>query len=281
MSIGIMQGRLTPPKGREIQFFPFDNWKQEFYLGKKIGIDEIEIIFDYEDYQNNPLWTELGISELRKVMDETGVIVRSVCFDYFMRRPFFKHLSDESVKNENLQILRKVLQSMDKLDIRLIEIPLVDDSSLKSKKEKELFRDFLAGIISTSKYEGLYGLETDLAPIPFRDFLDSFMNQRVGANYDSGNSSGIGYDPYEEVTTLNRRIFNVHIKDRLFHGTTVKLGTGSADFDRLFKALNEIKYDGSFILQAARDVEGKEKENIISQKDFLMGYIDRYEVLRK
>ena len=29
-STGIMQGRLTEPRGRGIQFFPFENWEREF-----------------------------------------------------------------------------------------------------------------------------------------------------------------------------------------------------------------------------------------------------------
>ena len=39
--IGIMQGRLTEPNGRGIQFFPFDNWRPEFEAAKEIGLDEI------------------------------------------------------------------------------------------------------------------------------------------------------------------------------------------------------------------------------------------------
>ena len=54
-SLGIMQGRLTSTLGRGIQFFPFEEWKEEFKAAQEIGIDEIEWIFDYPDYQKNPL----------------------------------------------------------------------------------------------------------------------------------------------------------------------------------------------------------------------------------
>ena len=52
-SLGIMQGRLTRTLGRGIQFFPFEEWKEEFKAAQEIGIDEIEWIFDYPDYQKN------------------------------------------------------------------------------------------------------------------------------------------------------------------------------------------------------------------------------------
>ena len=53
--LGIMQGRLTPPKGRGIQFFPFDYWENEFWMAKELELDEIEFIFDYDRYDQNPL----------------------------------------------------------------------------------------------------------------------------------------------------------------------------------------------------------------------------------
>ncbi len=277
-NIGIMQGRLTQPKGRGIQFFPFDNWREEFYSAQKLGLDEIEFIFDYDHYQENPLWTDEGIVQIKNHMDKTGIKVQSVCFDYFMRRPFYKAEAEERdfIKEENTQIIKKVLSGMKKLGITLLEIPLVDASSLQNGHEKESFREWLAYIINHTDEKIYFALETDLNPEDFLEYLESFHHSRVGANYDSGNSSGIGYNAYVEVTTLKNYIFNIHIKDRIYHGTTVSLGTGSADFDMLFTGLKEIHYNHSFILQAARGMDGKEEENIARQKKFLTGYIEKY-----
>lgn len=275
--IGMMQGRLTQPKGRGIQFFPFDYWEQEFEDAKKAGLSEIEFIFDYERYVENPLWTKEGTNRLAYIQESTGVKVRAVCFDYFMRRPFFRWEKEERalIRKENTQIISNVLAGLQRIGARLIEIPLVDDSSLKNDEEKELFREWLLEIIEDAPAEILFGLETDLCPQDFLPFILSFENERVGANYDSGNSSGIGYNLYEEVTTLREHIFNIHIKDRVYQGTTVKLGTGSADFEKLFKGLHEIDYKGNFILQAARADEGKELDNIKEQMAFVQGYIQK------
>lgn len=276
-SIGIMQGRLTKPLGRGIQFFPFDNWENEFRIAQQLRLDEIEFIFDYENYESNPLWKDEE-QKLENIIRETGVKVNSVCFDYFMRRPFYKYEGDikEAVKEENQRILLHVLESMKRLGIRLLEIPLVDNSSLKSKKEEEEFKNFLLDIIDTIGGNHHFGLETDLPPRKFRSYIESFKNESVFANYDSGNSSGLGYDPYEEITVLSDLIYNIHIKDRIYQGTTVKLGTGSAQFPRLFRALEEINYSGSFILQAARAEEGLEKDNISEQIIFVEENINTY-----
>lgn len=277
ISYGIMQGRLTQPMGRGIQFFPSENWREEFQIAKEIGLDEIEFIFDYDRYDENPLWTQQGVQELKGVIEDTGVLVRGICFDYFMRRAFYKSHNAEKLKQENITIIKRMIDAMGELGVSLIEIPLVDDSSLKTEEEKALFMDFIREI--AGRETGIrFGLETDLPPAEFADYLDEINMKNVGANYDSGNSSGLGYDHYEEVTTLGERIYNIHIKDRQLHGGTKQLGTGSADFDRLFKGLNEINYGGSFILQAARGEEGREKENIVWQKKFVEEYVGRYQL---
>lgn len=275
-----MQGRLTPPKERGIQFFPFDNWENEFYTAEHLGLDEIEFIFDYENYVQNPLWTSDGIKQIQTLREETGIQINAVCFDYFMRRPFYKATQREQnlIREENTKIIKRILDSMKQLGIGLIEIPLVDDSSLKSNAEKTAFFEWLSQIISYADQSICFGLETDLNPKDFLEYLEKFNNKRVGANYDSGNSSGIGYDLYEEVTTLKDFIYNIHIKDRIYHGTTVQLGTGSADFDQLFKGLSEIEYKYNFILQAARGIEGEEESNIAAQIEFVNSYIKKYNI---
>lgn len=277
---GIMQGRLTQPKGRGIQFFPFDNWENEFQIARKLGLDEIEFIFDYERYEDNPLWTEEGIRKVEKLREESGIEINAVCFDYFMRRPFFKAASGEKsvMKDENTRIIKRILSSMKRLGIPLLEVPLVDDSSLKTSSEKDAFREWLGKIAGDADESIRFGLETDLNPKEFLDYLESFHNPRIGANYDSGNSSGIGYDLYEEVTTLRDYIFNIHIKDRVYHGTTVQLGTGSADFEKLFQGLSEIGYKYNFILQAARGIDGDEEKNILSQVEFVRKYVNQYNI---
>lgn len=275
---GIMQGRLTEPKGRGIQFFPFENWENEFFLAKELQLDEIEFIFDYERYEENPLWSKEGTERIRQIIEETGVVVSSVCFDYFMRRAFYKRTGEEweNLRAENKKVMKRILDAMYEIGASLLEIPLVDDSSMKTEVEKQNFMEFLIEIADGTDASFLFGLETDLPPEKFKEYLDRIHHPRIGANYDSGNSSGLGYNPYEEVTILRDKIYNIHIKDRVLHGSTVALGTGSADFERFFHGLAEIKYQGSFILQAARAEEGEESDNISRQLSFVKEYVKKY-----
>ena len=276
--IGIMQGRLVLPKGRGIQFFPFserspegrEEWKEEFQSAKEIGIQEIDFIFDMDRYQENPLWSEEGIAEIQKAIAESGVVVRHICADFFMRRPFFRVSEEE--RKENIDILKRLIAAAKEIGAINIEIPLVDNSSIKTEEEKDILVKSVSECLLEAKKNGItISLEADLPPTELLDLVKRFD---VKITYDSGNSSSLGYDAYEEISTYGQYLSNVHIKDRVLGGTTVPLGTGDANFEGLFKGLQEAGYEGSFTLQAARQEDGKEAETIISYVEFIKKYVE-------
>lgn len=273
--IGIMQGRLTRPKGRGIQFFPFDNWENEFRIASKIGISEIDFIFDYENYQQNPLWNSPsapslgkegvgGVQKIKALIAETGVVVNYICADFFMRRPLA----------QNVKVLERMILTAKEIGARGIEIPLVDNSSIKTPEEEGLFVASLKEVLPQAKAHNIaINLETDYPPQKLLKLLERLANPMMKITYDSGNSASLGFDPYEEITTYGKYVTSIHIKDRILGGTTVALGTGDADFDKLFRALKEVNYAGNYILQAARGPEGQEENTIKSQMDFVKRYL--------
>lgn len=273
--IGIMQGRLTPTKGRGIQFFPFENWQNEFRQAPDAGIDEIEFIFDLDRYEENPLWTENGRQDIKSLISQTGVKVNHICADYFMRRPFFR--VSEQIRKENVQILKKLIVAAKEIGAIGVEIPLVDNSSIKTEEEENLLIASLRECLPLAERQQItLGLEIDYPPKRFLTLLQKISHPWIRANYDSGNSSGLGFDPEEEINTYGQFVSNIHIKDRILGNGTVELGTGNADFDKLFRALKGVDYRGNFILQVARGVEGQEAETIKKQVAFLKGYINKY-----
>lgn len=279
ISLGIMQGRLTPSRGRGIQFFPFGEWEREFEIGRRLGLNEIEWIFDYDRFDENPIWTTTGAKDIKEIMSNTGMRVRSICFDYFMRRPFYKYSGEDAkwIRKENLEFLKNIISKMKDIGASLLEIPIVDGSSIKNSYEEEQMTEFLHIVLDFAKQADiLVGCETDFPVGKFRSFLQNIDHENICANYDSGNSSGLGYDHRDEILSLAEYITNVHIKDRIFQGTTVELGTGNADFEKVFSALKDIGYDKSILLQAARGVEGDEENTIRKQMEFVKKYCRKY-----
>ena len=65
--IGILQGRLTASNGRGIQFFPTENWENEFELAKKIGFECMELLVKKDSYDKNPLWSRGGVEKTKRL----------------------------------------------------------------------------------------------------------------------------------------------------------------------------------------------------------------------
>ena len=93
-------------------------------------------------------------------------------------------------------------------------------------------------------------------------FISKFDKSLFGINYDSGNSAALDHNIKEEFKFYGNRIYNVHIKDRIKYGKTVRLGLGNANLKELFKKLKNIKYKGNLILQTARSNNNKDIEEI-------------------
>ena len=240
--IGIMSGRLSPPKNNQIQCFP-STWESEFSLARDCGFDSIEWIFDLE---SNPILDSSGRSLIKSLSKQNNLQINSICCDYFMKKKLFDVSSNELEKN--LQTLSDIIYACNYLEIKKIEIPLIDSSSLKSEFHKSQLIDSIKKIIPLLSSNTFIVLETDLAPYNFKIFLENFDSNKIMANYDTGNSTSFGYSVKEEFGNYGKYISNIHIKDRIFHGKTVPLGTGDTNFDLFFSEISKINYFDELII---------------------------------
>ena len=255
----IMQGRLTAPENNAIQAFPRAAWRDEFPRATTSGLDAIEWIHDAYGADANPILTPEGHSEMRALIEEHGIAVRSLCADWFMDFPFVRCTEDE--RRIRIAHLEELLGMVGGVGVSRMVLPFVDNSSLKSAEERETARDILEHAAPHARAAGIeLHLETDFGPQDFADFLDGLPEDIVKVNFDSGNSSGLGYPPAEEFAAWGQRLGSVHIKDRILGGTTMPLGEGSCNFPAVFAELKALNYDGDIVLQVARGTDGGEVE---------------------
>jgi len=253
--IGVMQGRLLPKYQGRYQAHPVNFWQKEFQLAKKMNLNCIEFILDFNDAEINPLLKDGGVDEINMVTRESGVKVKTICADYFMEAPF--QSEDFEVADKSQIIMAQLLRSAAKLGVTDIVIPCVDKASLNFKDSSGRFVERFSSIVKIAeKLKINLSLETDLAPQPFIELLTQFKSERVTVNYDIGNSAALGYNPIEELNAYGSMITDIHIKDRLLDGGPVVLGDGNANFTTFFKKLKEFNYKGPFIMQAYRDEDG-------------------------
>jgi len=272
-NISIMQGRLLPRYNNRYQAFPMGYWEAEFFIAKQLGFAGIEMILDYNDHGKNPLMTAAGLKKIKAVCAQSGTSVFSVCADYFMEAPFHsKHLK----KSES--VLEKLMHNCAELNIKDVVIPCVDNSSLKNDEQAEIFVRSISKFIPLAEEASInINFETDLPPDKFISLLKKFDSKRIKVNYDIGNSASLGFDTLEEFAKYGKYISDLHIKDRVLGGGSVKLGTGNADFDKVFKQLASCRFAGNIVMQSARALNYIEDLQLVKEQlNFVTGYINKY-----
>ena len=256
-NLGVMQGRLLPKYEGKYQAHPRDYWEDEFNIAASFNLKHIEFILDYEGYELNPLMTSRGLDRIKKISNETGVTVKTICADYFMEAPL--HSKNEEICSKSINVMINLIQNASKIGVTDIVLPCVDQSSLQTEREINLFKNNISYILeNTNNFDVNLSLETDLPPQEFLELIETFNSDRIKVNYDIGNSASLGFNLEEELEAYGSFISDIHIKDRLLNGGPVVLGKGAADFKTFFKELKKINFDGPFIMQAYRDDEGLE-----------------------
>ena len=252
--LGIMQGRLSLPIPNRLQAFPWSSWEQEFGHAKAVGLNCIEWLFAAEDYEHNPLWTEAGVQRIRHVMQTHGVTVPSVCATYFMAHPFFRVSREEQTGSE--MVLKRLIAQAAQLDMRVILLPVLEGAEIRTNDEAERLAEALQVCFPIAHTYGIrLALETELPVHAYGDLIRRLDNPLVGAYYDIGNATAMGYDPAHDIRVLGNAIYGVHIKDRTQNGPNVLLGNGDADFTACFAALQKIGYQGPLIMETAVGVD--------------------------
>lgn len=271
--LGIMQGRLSPMKNGKIQTFPADTWKDEFAIAKEIGYELIEWVLDLTDIEKNPLLTKHGRLEINQHKKEFNIEIPSICCDYFIEFPFHTDSLDQRMQAQGMLI--ELIRISQEIGAKYLEIPLIGKSSIKDSLAAGITLNFFESIEPLLIENDVYLLlETDILPAELNDLLKKIKSNRILLNYDTGNSAFWGFDTEYELSHYGNRIGNIHIKDCTPKDYSVMLGTGNVDFDLTFKMLKDLKYEGDFILQAAR---GEDDISLASTYfKFTKSYIDKY-----
>ena len=273
--IGIMSGRLSEPVTEKIQDFPKNTWKSEFEKASVCGFESIEWIFDA--YDKNPIMNNDGINEIKHISEQTSITVNSLLADFFMEKKLF-NVSEFDLQ-KNLDTLKNLIKNINRLGIKILELPFVDSSSLKTKEEQSQVISNLEKILPLlEEYDVFLTLETDLPPTSFNALILSFNHPNIKANYDVGNSASLGYDMKEELNLYGDLIYNIHIKDRKYCGGTVPLGEGDVDFELFFNLLQKINYNSELIIQGARERSIKPEDTCIKYLQFVKKFVDRHQL---
>jgi len=188
-----------------------------------------------------------------------------------MDLPFLRCTETEC--RDRQEVLHRLLRAARQVNIDRVVLPFVDASKIENHEDQCRVRSVLEDALPIAQETGVeLHLETALGPSELASFLDLIPSAMVKVNYDSGNSSSLGFAPAEEFAAYGERIGSIHIKDRVRGGGTVPLGTGDADLQAVFEGMDRIGYQGDITMQVARSEPGREVEWARANREFVARY---------
>lgn len=273
--IGFMQGRLSPMVDGRIQAFPWEHWSEEFRIAQRHGLSVMEWTLDQNRLYENPLLTAEGQAQIRRLALQHEVSIPSLTGDCFMQEPFWK--TEGKARAALLRNFEAVAGACVAIGITTLVVPLVDNGRLDDRAQEDVLIAELTArenVLVDRRLKVVF--ESDFTPVELARFIGRLNSSLFGINYDMGNSAAAGFDAMEELSIYGKRVTNVHVKDRVRGGTTVPLGTGSTDFDKVFAALAAAEFHGTYILQTARAVDGDDASALVRYRDMTLAWIARH-----
>ena len=67
-----------------------NNWREEFRIASSLGYDYIELIAEVQHNVENPIWTNNGIAEIKKLTNDNKLSLHALCNDYVVEHFFFQ-----------------------------------------------------------------------------------------------------------------------------------------------------------------------------------------------
>lgn len=246
--IAILQGRLSPDVDGRYQFFPKQNWQEEFRIAKTLGFDGVEWLVDPMRWENNPIFFD-AFDEAERLSQETLIPIVSACADWFMQVCLWEG-DPEWHRNK----LRLIFARVAKMTNRLILVPLLETHNITDIEIQKKIVSVLKPLANEMESQGIHiGFETELNAAELISFIEMFESPAFGVYYDIGNCTSYGFDCAKDIKKLNLHIKGVHVKDRKIGTTTpLPLGQGDADYRGVISALREIDWEGTLVMQAWR-----------------------------
>lgn len=241
------QGRLTVPYNGELQCFPQEEWRAEFFNAGVLGCSFIELLIERERNDSNPIWSISGRTEIVELCADNGLIPYSVCLDYIIDNSILND-SEKSAFNS----ISECLAVASELNCQVVVLPLLEESAVNSDNLNPMAKVIKEAGLLAAKYDIQLCIETLLPADELNQFIDMIDLANIKAVFDTGNRVIETPNLKEDILRLAGNIGHVHIKDKDRLGNNVVLGSGLVDFCGVFAALDEINYRGPLNFETNR-----------------------------
>ena len=232
---------------------------------KAAGFDYIEISIDESDERLARLdWSDEEIEEIRSYMEETGIVIPTMCLSGHRRFPFGS--KDEGTRAKAFEIMEKGILLAQKLGVRCIQLATYDVYYEESDEEtKRRFLDGMKKSVEMASRAGVI-LAMEIMDTPFVGKILRAMHyiKEIPSPYfkiypDMGNLTQFSNDVESEFELGIAQTAAIHVKETkpgVFKN--VPFGEGTVRFTDIFKKLKELNYTGMFLIEMWADNSRKQ-----------------------
>jgi len=227
-------------KGICIGSLPEGSYLERFRLAKEAGFKGVE-----------PMTIEVDkeLEEAKKAAEETGMEIPSVMNANHWQFPFSSNKEEDIEKA--ISGMRSSLKTAEFLGAdTVLLVPGVVNEEISYEEAMENSVKNIKRIIPEYEEKKVsIGIEEVwnkflLSPIEFKNYIDNFNSEVVGAYFDVGNILLYGY-PEQWIRCLGKRIRKIHLKDfKLETKEFVYLHQGDVNWEKVKGALDSAGYDG-------------------------------------
>lgn len=235
-------------------------WKEKFRAAKEAGFDYMELSVDESDDRLARLnWNNQEIKQIKQELEETGMLLSSMCLSGHRRYPFGS--KDSETRQNALEIMEKAIILSSKLGIRVIQLATYDVYYEQSDEETEqLFLEGMKAAVSMASKAGVI-LAMEIMDTRFVGTIVRAMHyiNEIPSPYfkiypDIGNLSNFSNDVEAELELGLPETVAIHVKETksgIFK--EVPFGMGNVRFADIFKKLKSLNYTGMFLIEMWAD----------------------------
>ncbi len=236
------------------------SWKEKMLAAKEAGFDFIEISVDESDERLKRLdWDQATIREMRDLMDETGITFPSMCLSAHRRFPFGS--KNPETRKRAYEVMEKGILLAKALGVGCIQLATYDVYYEESDDEtKALFLQGMKDSVEMAAKAGVI-LAMEIMDTPFvgtilraTHYLREIPSPYFKIYPDMGNLTQFSADPENEFELGIAETTAIHVKETkpgVFK--CVPFGTGTVDFEGIFRKLHELRYAGRFMVEMWAD----------------------------
>ncbi len=257
------------------------DWSDKIHIAKEAGFDFIEMSIDETEGRLNRLdWSNEMRGFVRKLLSKNDIYLNSICLSGHRKYPFGS--KDEDTRHRAYEILDKAIVLAQDLGVRNIQLAGYD--VYYEDSDAETVASFVEGL----KYAAARAssanvmLSIEIMDTPFigtisrcLPFIEEVRSPWLKIYPDFGNLTQWCDDPAKELELGLPHIVGIHLKDTkpgVFK--CVPFGEGTVDFGRLFSKLNELRFQGPFLIEMWADNDVRETmsetiDRIVEAKQWL------------